>query len=511
MRAILFCIFGLALAKVPSFAQLPSGSIAPDLLMQDIYGQSHSLYQTLDQGKIVLLEISATWCLPCWSYFNGGAMKSLYNQFGPPGEDRLTVWFVEGDPATNLNCLYGLSGCNSYSPGNWVTGTPYPIFNNDLAASLYQIAYYPSIFLICPNRKAYILPQLSAADLWEIAQECPVAFGDYNAGLFRFDPGHDALELCDSATLQTSVQLVNLGAQPLVSALLSLSWNDTLLLEHQWAGYLSKYGEQTIALPPALIGGQGILRVRVDSLNGGILDEQPDNNARAKIFNPAPNFAEQHVLLRLRTDKYGPETYWELRNDAGDLLYSGGNQAVGPQGGGAFPAGIGGGPGAYPNQTLIRDTFKLTPGCYTFLIVDAYGDGICCANGNGFYRLYNLSNPGFIVMSGGDFGAYETRNFTISPSVSLAERPPPEAARWGVYPNPASESFAIYWEKSAWEQGMAHVFDALGRRMAAFDLQASPDSSGEMRISAANWPPGIYYVRLQSGYRIETKSLLLTR
>ncbi|MFN4080925.1 MAG: T9SS type A sorting domain-containing protein, partial [Saprospiraceae bacterium] len=68
-----------------------------------------------------------------------------------------------------------------------------------------------------------------------------------------------------------------------------------------------------------------------------------------------------------------------------------------------------------------------------------------------------------------------------------------------------------YWEKSAWEQGMAHVFDALGRRMAAFDLQASPDSSGEMRISAANWPPGIYYVRLQSGYRIETKSLLLTR
>lgn len=511
MRIILLCVIGLAVAGVPSFAQLPSGSVAPNLVMQDIFGQTHNLYETLDEGKMVILEISATWCLPCWSYFNGGAMKTLYNQFGPPGEDRLRVWLVEGDPATNLNCLYGFSGCNSYSPGNWVAGTPYPIFNNDQAAALYQIAYYPSIFLICPNRKVYILPQLSAADIWEIARECPVAYGTHNAGLFAFDSGYDALEMCDSATVQSKVQLVNLGAAPLLSALLRLSWNDTLLHTEHWSGYLSQYDEQAIALPAATIGGPGTLHIEADSLNGGIPDEQPDNNIRSKTFMQAPVFDEQHVLLRLRTDKYGSETYWELRNHEGDVLYSGGNQTVGPQGGGGFPTGIVGGPGAYPNQTLIRDTFTLSPGCYAFHIVDAYGDGICCANGNGFYRLYNLSNPGAIIIGGGDFGASETRNFMVSPTVSVAQTPALEAAVWSVYPNPASEAFWVYWEKGEWEQGVGSVFDALGRRVAEFDLQASPDSPNEIHIPVANWPSGIYYVRLQSGFWAETKPLMLAR
>ena len=59
---------------LPLSAQLPSGSQAPDFTATDINGQTWHLYDILAQDKIVVLEVSATWCPPCWAYHNSGAM-----------------------------------------------------------------------------------------------------------------------------------------------------------------------------------------------------------------------------------------------------------------------------------------------------------------------------------------------------------------------------------------------------------------------------------------------------
>ena len=71
-------------------AQLPSGAVAPDFTATDINGQSWHLYDILASGKIVVLEISATWCPPCWAYHNSGAMQELYAAHGPAGDNTAT-------------------------------------------------------------------------------------------------------------------------------------------------------------------------------------------------------------------------------------------------------------------------------------------------------------------------------------------------------------------------------------------------------------------------------------
>ncbi|MEP4534023.1 MAG: endonuclease [Cyclobacteriaceae bacterium] len=101
--------------------------------------------------------------------------------------------------------------------------------------------------------------------------------------------------------------------------------------------------------------------------------------------------SDTEVTLTLVTDNYGSETSWSLTQ-------------------GSTTLGSGSGYGA--NET-ITETFCLADGTYTFTINDSYGDGICCAYGNG---SYDLSDDQGSLASGGQFSSSESKTITISTS-----------------------------------------------------------------------------------------------
>lgn len=92
------------------------------------------------------------------------------------------------------------------------------------------------------------------------------------------------------------------------------------------------------------------------------------------------------IKIILKTDSYGHETFWQIKNaQTNQVILSGGNPK-------AFPGGQRGtaatDPGAYPGNTLIKDSICIDHGnIIKFVIYDAYGDGICCNYGTGFYYL----------------------------------------------------------------------------------------------------------------------------
>ena len=168
-------------------AQLPNGSTAPDFTLSDINGNSHNLYSKLNQGKAVVLDFSASYCSTCWAYHNSGALSTFYNTRGPNATNyQANVYFVEVLANNTTGCLYGSGGggmpfqpcTGSGSAGNWTAGTPYPIIDNSSLNTPYNINYFPMIYMVCPDKKAYVVGTQTAAQLDALMQtNCGITSG----------------------------------------------------------------------------------------------------------------------------------------------------------------------------------------------------------------------------------------------------------------------------------------------------------------------------------------------
>lgn len=109
--------------------------------------------------------------------------------------------------------------------------------------------------------------------------------------------------------------------------------------------------------------------------------------------------AQNDLTLNLVFDRYRSETSWEITDESSTIV------AEGADYGADFGAN-----GAYPNDPIAIS--NLPNGNYTFTIMDEYGDGMCCSNGQGSYELINDAD-GETIASGGSYGDSESTAFTL--------------------------------------------------------------------------------------------------
>lgn len=135
---------------------------APDFTVTDIEGIEHNLYEYLDAGKVVVVDVSATWCGPCWSFHSTHVLEDLYQEYGPEGTDEVVVIWYEGDAATTQADLEGNTGG---SIGNWLEGASYTFINESPIQLNLQTIWaplgFPTVNVIDPTTKQIVF------DAWQ--------------------------------------------------------------------------------------------------------------------------------------------------------------------------------------------------------------------------------------------------------------------------------------------------------------------------------------------------------
>lgn len=100
---------------------------------------------------------------------------------------------------------------------------------------------------------------------------------------------------------------------------------------------------------------------------------------------------ETEIQFNLVPDNYGSEISWSFTGLGNGTTYASG------------------GPYTNNNTTPINETICVPTGTQVvFSIQDSYGDGICCAEGNG---SYTITVDGIVVKTGGSYGSGETTAF----------------------------------------------------------------------------------------------------
>ncbi len=412
MKNTLLLTAALALATTAS-AQMPDNSICPDWTGTDLDGNTHNLYDLLDQGYTVIVDVSAAWCGPCWNYHNTGALETLYEDHGPDGDDKVRVFFIEGEGTNSLAQLEGVNAGNTYataSQGDWITGTGYPIIDDASIANLLEIGYFPTVYRICPNRMITEVGSLSASAMWNSCQGCNMYVSDSPTDASVL-PNVTNPTTCIGTPVDLSVRIQNTGSEPLTNATIEAKRGTTVLGTYDWTGELGTYAVEEITVTnftPTQTSNNIVYTIQTAD------DESDNNTANGSVTADNTVMPGVEVEFVLRTDNYPTETAWRLFDGDDNVVY----QNVAQN---------------YAANTVYTENWELDDDeCYRFEIYDAANDGICCGYGQGYFRL---RMDGVNVITGGNFQSIKSEPFKTSIAAAVEENTLDNGL--AIFPNPS--------------------------------------------------------------------------
>ncbi len=278
----------------------------------------------------------------------------------------------------------------------------------------------------------------------------------------------------------------NQGSSALTSATLTLRENGNVVETKNWTGNIATFAHSVVSFDNTNVTGTADYEVEISNPNGGT-DANPLGNIQAESFSQVPTAPAALVTLELKTDNYCEETSWELRNSANTVVASFGPYTAGQQ-----------------DNTVFTYGWALNPNdCYTFTINDAYGDGICCTYGNGYYKLKNTYGTAVVFQQGGQFGGEESKGFGTPATVGVQENGLNNGL--SIYPNPTSGIVNLEFNENT--TATVDVFNVLGERV----MTSTFNTNGVRTIDLGALNNGVYYMNVTAGSLTATRKITLSK
>ncbi|WP_396155864.1 Omp28-related outer membrane protein [Flavobacterium sp.] len=287
----------------------------------------------------------------------------------------------------------------------------------------------------------------------------------------------EVAEQCVNA-LQPKVEIQNNGQTNLTSLPITYSINGETPQVFNWTGNLSSLAKTTITLPSITYTLQANNNLNVSLPS----DDNTTNNTGAITFVKAPETTTSNLTIKITLDQYGSETSWTLKNSSGATV------ASSPSYNDSAASG------AYPQPDI---NINVPNDCYSFTILDSYGDGIVGAYGIGSYSI--LSN-GVVIsgVEGGEFGSSDARSFSVANPLNINEF---TRNLISIFPNPSNGIITINTENTL----NITICDITGKVVFSKNNVTNNET-----INLSNLQNGVYLAKMVTETGVEeTKKIIL--
>ncbi len=465
MNKFFTLLLSLFLLSTQSNAQIADGSVAPDFTAEDIYGNEHNLYELLDQGKTVILDMFATWCGPCWSYHTQHVLEDIYQEYGPNGTDEIYVFAIEGDGNTDVECISTntTAECSS-SWGDWTEGISYPIIDSRSIFSAYECRYYPTLYMVYPDKKVYEMGQQQVSGVLEMYNLGP----KLQAGINPVFLESDVLEgsICGEQMTSPTYVIMNQGDQVITSGDITVTYNGEIQYSKAWTGNVEPWGiVENVEIDEFLVNSNSNIEFRMDNING---NSDQSLVQSSDIITDVTNL----ITLEITTDANA-----DIHNNSFFILSSLGKT-------------IGSATLNIPNHTYKYEYELEDLICHFFSITDAGGDGLL----GGTVRL--TDSQGRVIYDNADFGNGVEVNFNASMNSSVNDIL--RDVEMVVAPNPVSDILSVSIALEEAKDLSLTITSVTGETLYQESNLNLPQGATRKTVNISDFNTGMYFISLQN-------------
>lgn len=299
--------------------------------------------------------------------------------------------------------------------------------------------------------------------------------------------GTQAGEGC-STSLEPEIVFTNEGDSTITSATITYQIDDEAVQTIEWEGSLESGEEDTIELGEMDFepGTHQIIAEIIDVNDSD--DENDTNNEVVQEINIIGTYNTTQVTINIMTDNFGDEVLWIFGNEASEEPLATNINQSNPMLS-DFP----------PSNALFTTTVDIEEsGCYIFLIIDLMGDGICCANGNGYYSVETAD--GTVIAEGGNYTSQDMKWFSLETTAGTNDVNAFGAVK--LYPNPANNLLNIAMDAANMPESYT-VYNSLGQVMGSGVITTVTQT-----LNIAAYAEGVYFVKLEKGHSTQTMQFI---
>ena len=442
---------------------------APDFTVTDIDGNEHHLYDYLDDGKVVLIDFSTTWCNPCWEVHLSHVLEDLYGAFGPEGSDQLQILFLESDPSTGMDDLLGQTASTM---GDWVTGVPFPIIDleNEVIPNAYGINGYPTLFWIRKSGDDYVFSE--PIFIWELDLAVEEMFGFVNPvpGTNVFNVRANTPEFA-CAEIDGSLQVINYGSETVTDPTLIFSANGEVVYETV----------SNVTIASGSVTDVPFENLPVDmptdfTVDLAVEDDNAENN-RVDFSIGTGNFDPVIDFVIFADDYAVEETQLLILDGNGATVFEENN---------------------FPEYENFEFSVELPgPDCYQIIFNDSYGDGFI----DGMITI--TDGAGTSIFDGTWEDDKLQFGINVSDEMSSTEAAVLDATA-KVFPTPVTDVLHLQFNNTEARDLQLVITDILGRRAAAQTFAAQPAGNVQLSVAVADLPQGQYLLSVYADDKVQT-------